>query len=116
MLFAPMMWLGNSEHHLDFAGTMSAAPRVYLDLLRDLVENFLFHNFTRIVLINGHGGNIVPSQQAVFELRGQLNKYHLGIHGAAAMRDRLVRAESLADIEAILGPVVESDERPMIMV
>jgi creatinine amidohydrolase len=69
VLFTPLMWLGNSEHHLDFPGTMSAAPRVYLDLLRDMAENFLFHNFKRIVFINGHGGNIVPAQQAVFELR-----------------------------------------------
>ncbi len=69
VLFAPLMWLGNSEHHLDFAGTMSAAPRVYLDLLRDMVENFLFHGFRRVVLLNGHGGNIVPAQQALFELR-----------------------------------------------
>jgi creatinine amidohydrolase len=69
VLFTPLLWLGNSEHHLDFPGTMSAAPRVYLDLLKDLAENFLFHDFTRIVLINGHGGNIVPAQQAIFELR-----------------------------------------------
>jgi creatinine amidohydrolase len=69
VLFAPLMWLGNSEHHLDFPGTMSAAPRVYLDLLRDMAENFLFHGFKRIVFVNGHGGNIVPAQQAVFELR-----------------------------------------------
>lgn len=69
ILFAPLMWLGNSEHHLDFPGTMTASPRVYLDLLRDMVENFVFHGFRRIVLINGHGGNIVPAQQALFELR-----------------------------------------------
>lgn len=69
VLFAPLMWLGNSEHHLDFPGTMSASPRVYLDLLRDMVENFLFHGFRRIVLVNGHGGNIVPAQQSMFELR-----------------------------------------------
>jgi creatinine amidohydrolase len=69
VLFTPLMWLGNSEHHLDFPGTMSAAPRVYLDLLRDMAENFLFHGFRRIVLVNGHGGNIVPGQQAMFELR-----------------------------------------------
>ena len=69
VLFAPLMWLGNSEHHIDFPGTMTASPRVYLDLLRDMAENFLFHDFTRIVLVNGHGGNIVPSQQAMFELR-----------------------------------------------
>jgi creatinine amidohydrolase len=69
VLFAPLMWLGNSEHHLDFPGTMTASPRVYLDLLRDLAENFLFHGFQRLVFLNGHGGNITPSQQAVFELR-----------------------------------------------
>jgi len=69
VLFAPLMWLGNSEHHLDFPGTMTASPRVYLDLLKDMVENFLFHGFRRVVLVNGHGGNIVPMQQALFEVR-----------------------------------------------
>ena len=69
VLFTPLMWLGNSEHHLDFPGTMTASPRLYLDLLRDMVENFLVHDFRRIVLLNGHGGNIVPSQQAMFEVR-----------------------------------------------
>lgn len=69
VLFAPLQWFGNSEHHLDFAGTMTASPRVYLDLLKDMVENFLFHDFRRILLLNGHGGNIVPMQQAMFEIR-----------------------------------------------
>lgn len=68
-VIAPLMWLGNSEHHLDFAGTMTASPRVYLDLLKDEVNNFLFHGFQRILLLNGHGGNTIPSQQALFEVR-----------------------------------------------
>ncbi len=33
VLIAPLQWLGNSDHHMDFPGTMSAPPRVYLDLL-----------------------------------------------------------------------------------
>jgi creatinine amidohydrolase len=69
VLFAPLMWLGNSHHHLDFPGTLSASPRVYLDTLIDLAENLIKHEFRRIVLLNGHGGNIVPAQQALFELR-----------------------------------------------
>lgn len=69
VLFAPLTWLGNSEHHLDFAGTLSAAPRVYLDMLSDLLENFLTHGFRRLVLLNGHGGNITPGQQVVYEVR-----------------------------------------------
>jgi creatinine amidohydrolase len=69
VLFAPLYWLGNSEHHLDFPGSMSASPRVYLDTLRDMAENVIHHGFRRIMFINGHGGNIVPAQQATYELR-----------------------------------------------
>jgi creatinine amidohydrolase len=69
VLFAPLLWLGNSEHHLDFAGTLTATPRTYLDLLCNLTENLITHGFKRIVLLNGHGGNTVPSQQALFEVR-----------------------------------------------
>ena len=69
VLFAPLLWLGNSHHHLEFPGTLSASPRVYLDLLNDLAENLLMHGFRRIVFLNGHGGNTTPGKQAVFELR-----------------------------------------------
>jgi creatinine amidohydrolase len=69
VLWAPVFWLGNSHHHLDFAGTLSAAPRTYLDTLGDLIDNLLMHGFRRLVLLNGHGGNIVPAAQSVFEAR-----------------------------------------------
>ena len=69
VLFTPLMWLGNSDHHLDFCGTLSAPPRGYLDLLVGLAENLVQHGFRRIVFVNGHGGNDVPARQAVFELR-----------------------------------------------
>lgn len=69
VLFAPLQWLGNSDHHLDFPGTLSAPPRVYLDLLTGLLENFIHHGFRRLVLLNGHGGNDVPGKQVVFEVR-----------------------------------------------
>ena len=69
VLYAPLMWLGNSHHHLDFQGTLSASPRTYLEMLSDLAENFIHHGFRRIVFVNGHGGNDVPGRQATFELR-----------------------------------------------
>ena len=65
------MWLGNSHHHMDFSGTVSAEPRVWLDLLTGLVDNMIVHGFRRILVINGHGGNDVPARQATFELRQQ---------------------------------------------
>jgi creatinine amidohydrolase len=68
-VFAPLMWLGNSHHHMDFPGTLSAEPRMYLDLLCGLLENFVAHGFKRLLILNGHGGNDVPARQAVFEVR-----------------------------------------------
>ena len=61
-------------------------PRVYLDLLNDLLENFLAHGFTRLVFVNGHGGNIVPGQQAVFEVR---QRHRAARRPAAAVRHLL---------------------------
>src|SRR4051794_36036233 len=69
VLWTPLTWLGNSHHHIDFAGTMSAGARLYLDLLDELIENLLTHGFRRVVLLNGHGGNIAPAAQAPFEAR-----------------------------------------------
>ncbi len=69
VLFTPLMWLGNSHHHLEFPGTMSASPRVYLDLLTDMAENFIRHGFRRFLFLNGHGGNTIPGRQVSFELR-----------------------------------------------
>ena len=71
VLFAPLMWLGNSDHHIDFPGTLSARPRTYLDLISGLANDFIRHGFKRIAFVNGHGGNDVPGRQALFELRQQ---------------------------------------------
>jgi creatinine amidohydrolase len=69
VIWSPLLWLGNSHHHIDFPGTLSAGPRTYLDVLGDLIDNVVGHGFRRVVLLNGHGGNIVPASQAVFEAR-----------------------------------------------
>ena len=69
ILFAPLQWLGNSDHHLQFAGTLSMEPRGYIDLLNRLLDNAIRHGFRRIVFLNGHGGNDIPGRQAVFETR-----------------------------------------------
>ncbi len=69
VLVTPLMWLGNSDHHLDFPGTLSASPRTYLDMLVGLMDNLITHGFRRLYVLNGHGGNDVPGKQALFEVR-----------------------------------------------
>ena len=69
VLITPLMWFGNSHHHMEFPGTLSAEPRLYIDLLNNLLENLIAHGFKRLLIFNGHGGNDTPGKQAVFETR-----------------------------------------------
>ena len=74
VLLVPLTWLGNSHHHMDFPGTVSADPKLWIDLLKEIVGSFITHGFRKIVVINGHGGNDVPGRQAMFEIRQQHRK------------------------------------------
>ena len=75
VVIAPLQWLGNSHHHLDMPGTLSASPRNYLALLHDLVYALARHGFRRFVLVNGHGGNKGPAEQALFEIRQDMRDH-----------------------------------------
>jgi tRNA-dihydrouridine synthase len=66
------------------------------------IEAALTH--ARLTLESTH----LSQRQALLEMRGQLTKYHIGVPGAAAIRERLVHIESLADVESILLPALDN--------
>ncbi|WEK20999.1 MAG: creatininase family protein [Candidatus Pedobacter colombiensis] len=65
ILLCPPLPFGSSHHHLDFGGVMSISAATYTQVLVELVESLLKDGFRRIVLLNGHGGNITPARQAL---------------------------------------------------
>ncbi|GLU53399.1 creatininase family protein [Dyadobacter frigoris] len=72
ILLCPTMPFGSSHHHLAFGGTLSISITTYTQVIVELVESLLQNGFRRIVLLNGHGGNITPVKQALAVLS---NKY-----------------------------------------
>jgi creatinine amidohydrolase len=71
-LLCPTLPFGSSHHHLSFGGIISVSTTTYTQLIVELVESLLQSGFRRIVLLNGHGGNITPVKQALAILS---NKY-----------------------------------------
>ena len=69
ILLAPTLWLGHSPHHMNFPGTLSVEPRVYIDMVKSLVHSMVRHGARRIFLLNGHGGNEAPVPVALRELK-----------------------------------------------
>lgn len=68
VLLLPVLWLGASEHHLPFGGTLTARLGTYADLLVELLTPLLQEGFRRVLLLNGHGGNIDPMHVALRRL------------------------------------------------
>jgi len=70
VVVAPTVWFGLADHHIAFGGTFSISFATYHAVLRDLCRSILQAGFRRIVLVNGHGGNI----QALATLTGELTR------------------------------------------
>ncbi len=68
-LFLPTLWVGASDHHRTFAGTVSVGNEVYVRVLVDVLESLVGGGFRRIFLLNAHGGNITPGRMALYEVQ-----------------------------------------------
>lgn len=68
VLLAPTLWLGSSDHHLKFPGTLSVPSALYIDMVYHVCECILSAGFRRIFLHLSHGGNDVPCQEVIYRL------------------------------------------------
>jgi creatinine amidohydrolase len=68
VLVLPGLWTGMSEHHLPFGGTISLNYAEFRGVLSGVVRSLRAIGFARLLLVNGHGGNIDPLAVAAREL------------------------------------------------
>lgn len=57
VLILPQVKVCCSEHHMDFAGTLSIRHETFLAYVGEILESVARHGFRNIVLFNSHGGN-----------------------------------------------------------
>jgi creatinine amidohydrolase len=67
-LVLPVLWLGASDHHIPRGGTLTAPLPIYEQMLVDLLTPLLRDGFRRVLILNGHGGNIDPLRVALRRL------------------------------------------------
>lgn len=60
----PAMPYGVSLHHAEFKMTMSLQPDTLVKVIEDLFQSLVRNNISRILVINGHDGNIAPIELA----------------------------------------------------
>jgi len=57
-VLAPTIPLGIAEEHRAFPGTMWLSPETFRTVVREAVGSLAAHGFDRLVVVNGHGGNV----------------------------------------------------------
>ena len=58
VVVAPTLWCGMAEHHMAFGGTFTFDIPTYQAVLLSLLGSIQRHGFKRVLVVNGHGGNI----------------------------------------------------------
>ncbi len=58
VVVAPTVWMGLAEHHVELGGTFTLSLKTWHAVLHDLCDAMRRAGFEKIVIVNGHGGNI----------------------------------------------------------
>lgn len=75
----PVLHYTHSPSHTDvFAGTISVRPEVVTMLLEDVLRSLFVKGFDKVLVLNGHDGNIGPA-------RGAISKVTREIEGSQAI-------------------------------
>jgi creatinine amidohydrolase len=72
-LIAPTIRVGCSEHHMDFAGTLTLRHSTFKAVCLDYCASLARHGFSRILLLPSHGGNFKPLAEVVEEIADAVN-------------------------------------------
>ncbi|HWY62915.1 MAG TPA: creatininase family protein [Rhizomicrobium sp.] len=67
-LVGPTFNVGQAQHHMAFAGTITLKPSTMIAAMRDWADSLARHGFERIYWLNGHGGNIATITAAFSEI------------------------------------------------
>jgi creatinine amidohydrolase len=72
VLVATPVPVGISPHWMDRKGTLTLRRETFLSVVYEICESLKTHGVTRILILNGHGGNSTPLRESVDEFRKKL--------------------------------------------
>jgi len=68
ILVGPTFNVGQAQHHMAFAGTMTLRPSTMIAAMVDWAASLAHHGFERLYWLNGHGGNSATITAAFSEI------------------------------------------------
>ncbi len=67
--FLPTVWMGKSDEHIAFPGTITISAETQIRLLNEIGDSIARAGVRKLVLANSHGGNIATMEIVARDLR-----------------------------------------------
>ena len=67
--FLPTVWMGKSDEHVAFPGTITISAETQIRLLNEIGDSVARAGVRKLVLANSHGGNVATMEIVARELR-----------------------------------------------
>jgi creatinine amidohydrolase/Fe(II)-dependent formamide hydrolase-like protein len=99
-LVLPLIPYGVSYHHEDFSGTLGISPKTLSDLVYDIGMGAARHGITKLMIINGHGGNIPALQFAAQMINRDAHIFTCVETGETSEKDIIALSETPNDVHA----------------
>ena len=71
ILVMPAFPIGQSPEHMDFPGTITLTAQTIITVIKEICSGLTRHGFKKILIVNGHGGNIANIGAAGFDIRNE---------------------------------------------
>jgi len=89
LLRLPTLPYGYSEHHMNYAGTVTLQPDTYRAVLVEIGASLAAHGAQRLAFANFHGGNREPMKLAADRIQRDHGLSTYVVHWTDIARDRL---------------------------
>ncbi|MGW8282337.1 MAG: creatininase family protein, partial [Gemmatimonadota bacterium] len=99
-LVLPLIPYGVSYHHQDFPGTLSVGPDTLARFVYEVGMSAAQNGITKLVIINGHGGNMATLQYAAQMINRDARIFTCVDTGETSDADIARLAETKADVHA----------------
>jgi creatinine amidohydrolase len=115
VLLLPTQWMGASAHHLPMLGTLTADLETHVQMFVDPLTPLLQGGFQRILVLNGHGGNIDTMHLAARHLQPRFPKSIIGTASYWEIANKEI-AERLTGARKSVGHACEAETCLMLAV
>jgi creatinine amidohydrolase len=101
---APTVPVGVAAEHRQFPGTLWVSAETFRAYVRETAESLASHGFSRVVVVNGHGGNVAALREAC----GRFTREERGYAVPFTWFDAVAYEDLDADVEMGHGGPVET--------